>query len=136
MTRRFEVNVPFAPGNRPRWGGSARGWARSTPCPDNMRDVGVMSNGAGHRLLRAHVRSRRVHGDWVRPRLTDGESNVPREGPDLLERLVLTDQTRLIDFEQMTLLNDQIRAAGNLRQVELLGDRSPRLDALLHSAGS
>ena len=40
----------------------------------------------------------------------DDRANAPHdEGPDLLERLVLTDQTRLIDFEQLRLLNDQIK---------------------------
>ena len=55
---------------------------------------------------------------WVDARQTDPERGGDRagpphaEGPDLLERLVLTDQTRLIDFEQLRLLNDQIKDDG------------------------
>ena len=52
---------------------------------------------------------------WVDARQADPErmgddGDAPHdEGPDLLERLVLTDRTRLIDFEQLRLLNDQIK---------------------------
>ena len=44
--------------------------------------------------------------------MKSGQLTVHDEGPDLLERLVLTDQTRLIDFEQLRLLNDQIKGDG------------------------
>ncbi len=54
-----------------------------------------------------------VDAKQAQPGRTDRERSVPRdEGPDLLERFVLTDQTRLIDFEQLTLLNDQIKGGG------------------------
>ena len=52
---------------------------------------------------------------WVDARQADPErmddsADAPHdEGPGLLERLVLTDRTRLIDFEQLRLLNDQIK---------------------------
>jgi len=55
---------------------------------------------------------------WVDARQADpartgtGAGGPHDEGPDLLERLVLTDQTRLIDFEQLRLLNDQIKGDG------------------------
>ncbi|MCY3813369.1 MAG: FAD/NAD(P)-binding protein [Gammaproteobacteria bacterium] len=42
-------------------------------------------------------------------RIGDGADASHDEGPDLLERLVLSEQTRLIDFEQLRLLNDQIK---------------------------
>ena len=42
-------------------------------------------------------------------RTGDGADATHDEGPDLLERLVLSDRTRLIDFEQLRLLNDQIK---------------------------
>lgn len=55
---------------------------------------------------------------WVDARQTDpapaGDRAGPPhdEGPDLLERLVSADRTQLIDFEQLRLLNDQIKDDG------------------------
>ena len=57
----------------------------------------------------AWVDARQAH-----PVPRDVQANVPLDaGPDLLERLVSAEQTRLIDFEQLRLLNDGFSGDGD-----------------------